>query len=132
MRASNDWLRPLLQRWEALNNAWQQQVLGYDQRRQQALLQRLGLPGGWQTLAWLLAGLSTLGLVLLTTLLLYQKREAPRRKYDSGSTRCGEPESTARRPEARWHSPPAWPGKPGNSPAAGPSHRILCPRSLRA
>ena len=77
MRASNDWLRPLLQRWEALNNAWQQQVLGYDQRRQQALLQRLGLPGGWQTLAWLLAGLSTLGLVLLTTLLLYQKRRTP-------------------------------------------------------
>ncbi len=77
MRASNDWLRPLLQRWEALNNAWQQQVLGYDQLRQQALLQRLGLPGGWQTLAWLLASLSALGLVLLTTLLLYQKRRTP-------------------------------------------------------
>ncbi len=77
MRAGTDWLRPLLRRWEALNNAWQQQVLGYDQLRQRDLLEKLGLPGGWQTLAWLLGGLSTLSLGLLALFLLHQRHKSP-------------------------------------------------------
>ena len=51
-----DWLRQLRYRWEAVNNAWNQKVLGYDEQRQRELLRHLGLPEGWQTLGWLLLG----------------------------------------------------------------------------
>ncbi|MCH2219257.1 MAG: DUF3488 and transglutaminase-like domain-containing protein, partial [Dechloromonas sp.] len=37
-----DWLRNLRYRWEAVNNAWNQHILGYDPQRQRELLSRLG------------------------------------------------------------------------------------------
>ncbi len=59
-----DWARGLRHRWEALNNAWNQHVLGYDLVQQRRLLQRLGMPdANWRELAALLAGLG--GLMLL-------------------------------------------------------------------
>ncbi|PKO39752.1 MAG: DUF3488 domain-containing protein [Betaproteobacteria bacterium HGW-Betaproteobacteria-4] len=46
-----DWIRTLRYRWEAINNAWNQSVLGYDPQRQREFLARLGLPDAdWRSL----------------------------------------------------------------------------------
>lgn len=72
-----DWLRGLRYRWEALNNAWNQQVLGYDPQRQRELLSRLGLPDtDWRSLAGILGAVCALLLAAITAWTLYQK---PRR-----------------------------------------------------
>ncbi|HRP22659.1 DUF3488 and transglutaminase-like domain-containing protein [Thauera sp.] len=42
-RADMAWLRDLRHQWEALSNAWNQRVLGYNPERQRELLARLGL-----------------------------------------------------------------------------------------
>ena len=53
------WLRALRDRWEFLGNAWNQWVLGYDQRRQQSLLRQLGLDTvDWRQLGALLLAAS--------------------------------------------------------------------------
>ncbi len=68
------WARQLQQRWEALNNQWNQWVLGYDQSRQQELLARLGFTdGNWRTLI-LLLGISTLVLLVGLSLWLFLPR----------------------------------------------------------
>lgn len=68
-----DWARGLRHRWEALNNAWNQHVLGYDLLQQRRLLRQLGLPDAdWRHLAGLLAGL---GGLLLLGLLLWASRQ---------------------------------------------------------
>lgn len=68
------WLRTLRHRWEAINNAWNQQVLGYDPKRQRELLARLGLPDtDWRSLATALALASGLLLGTLIAWTLYQK-----------------------------------------------------------
>jgi transglutaminase-like putative cysteine protease len=47
-----EWVRTLRYRWEAINNAWNQNILGYDPQRQRELLARLGLPDtDWRSLA---------------------------------------------------------------------------------
>lgn len=43
LRADMAWLRDLRHQWEALSNAWNQRVLGYNPERQRELLARLGL-----------------------------------------------------------------------------------------
>lgn len=43
IRADLDWIQPLRYRWEAVSNAWNQWVLGYDPGRQRQLLGMLGL-----------------------------------------------------------------------------------------
>lgn len=59
-------LRELRLNLDALTNAWNQWVLGYDQRLQLRLLERLGIDTpGWQSLTAMLAG----GLILLMLLL---------------------------------------------------------------
>lgn len=74
LQIRSTWLRSLRHRWEAINNAWNQQVIGYDLQRQRELLANLGLPNAdWQQLA----GLLTLGigalLAALTAWSLYHK-----------------------------------------------------------
>lgn len=55
LRADSPLLRRLRFRWEALGNAWNQWVLGYNSRRQFELLQKLGFPDAdWHTLISLL------------------------------------------------------------------------------
>jgi transglutaminase-like putative cysteine protease len=72
MRA--DWLRTLRHRWEAVNNAWNQQILGYDPQRQRELLSRLGLPDAdWQSMATTLGIICSLLLAAMTAWTLYQK-----------------------------------------------------------
>ncbi|MFZ2266486.1 MAG: DUF3488 and transglutaminase-like domain-containing protein [Azonexus sp.] len=69
-----DWIRSLRHRWEAINNAWNQQIIGYDPQRQRELLASLGLPdANWQKLAGLLGAACALLLALLTGWALYQR-----------------------------------------------------------
>lgn len=67
------WLRDLRHRWEAVSNAWNQQVLGYNPERQREFLARLGLGrGDVMTLVGALAGLSV---SLLASLYLWALRK---------------------------------------------------------
>lgn len=77
-----EWLRDLRQRWEALNNQWNQYVLGYDEFRQRNLLATLGLETvDWQTLAIFLGGsIATLLLALLAWTLRPQRSTDPARQ----------------------------------------------------
>lgn len=77
-----DWVTRNLARlrygWDALNNAWNQWVLGYNHERQRELLQRLGLLYfGWQGALAFLFG--TIGMVLaaVALYLLHQGRQRP-------------------------------------------------------
>ena len=69
-----DWLRKLRYRWEAVNNAWNQHILGYDPQRQRELLSRLGLPDtDWRSLATLLGIICSLLVAAMTAWTLYQR-----------------------------------------------------------
>ena len=66
------WLRDLRHRWEFLNNAWNQWVLGYDQDRQRQLLSRFGLDtSDWPRMALVLSIATG---ILLGTLLWWAHR----------------------------------------------------------
>jgi len=72
-------LQTVRQRWEALNNRWNQWVLDYTPARQRNLLESLGLVNvDWRTLALLMfgAGLLAMGAVALP-LLNWRQRPAP-------------------------------------------------------
>ena len=70
----SDWMRTLLFRWEAVNNAWNQYVLGYNPQRQRELLARLGLPDAdWRNLAAALAVICGALLLAVTRWTLYQR-----------------------------------------------------------
>lgn len=70
----SDWLRSVRHRWEAINNAWNQEVLGYNPERQRQLLSRLGLSdNNWQSLIVTLAGLSIAILLTITAWTLYHR-----------------------------------------------------------
>ncbi|MBS1145075.1 MAG: hypothetical protein H6R14_2481 [Proteobacteria bacterium] len=74
MRA--DWVRTLRYRWEAINNAWNQQVLGYDPDRQREVLARLGLVDtDWRSLAIALGSACGLLVAGLMAWALYQRPE---------------------------------------------------------
>lgn len=65
-RADIAWLRDMRFRWDAMTNAWNQWVLGYNPQRQRELLSRLGMRSpDWQTMTATLAalgGMATLGI----------------------------------------------------------------------
>ncbi|HEY6897511.1 MAG TPA: DUF3488 and DUF4129 domain-containing transglutaminase family protein [Rhodocyclaceae bacterium] len=94
-RPELDWLRSARYRWEAVSNAWNQWVLGYDNQRQMALLQRLGLESpDWRTLGALMAGLGgTLMLALAAWTLNQRQRIDPLlrqwRRFESKLVRAG-------------------------------------------
>ncbi|MDR2188327.1 MAG: DUF3488 and transglutaminase-like domain-containing protein [Azonexus sp.] len=76
LRAQTDWLRPLRYRWEALNNAWNQQVLGFDRERQRDLMARFGLPDAdWRNLA---AALGVATAILFAISLIWAMRQQRR------------------------------------------------------
>ncbi len=79
MQMHGGWLRDLRHRWEAINNTWNQQVLGYDAKRQLALLAQLGLPeADWRSLIIGLAVSCAVLLILIALWVLHQtKPEAP-------------------------------------------------------
>jgi len=75
MRADLTWLRALRDRVDAVTNAWNQWVIGYDDQRQQELLRRLGMTAPtWQNMGAALAMLSGLTLLALTAWSLRARR----------------------------------------------------------
>lgn len=61
MRIHAEWLKDLRFRWDALNNAWNQWILGYNVERQRELLRRLGMAQpDWRHLTVTLAVLTGL------------------------------------------------------------------------
>ncbi len=67
MRADLSWLRGLRYRLDAVTNAWNQWVLGYNPERQRELLRRFGMPSpDWQSMGATLAILSGLSMLALT------------------------------------------------------------------
>lgn len=69
LQRHGQWLREFRQRWEALNNVWNQYVIGYDISGQRRFLSRLGLDDNdWRRLAGLLA--ATVGGILAVLLLI--------------------------------------------------------------
>ena len=74
IRLRSDWVRTLLFRWEAVNNAWNQYVLGYNPQRQRELLSRLGLPDAdWRKLAAALAIICGALLLAVSAWTLHQR-----------------------------------------------------------
>jgi transglutaminase-like putative cysteine protease len=72
----SEWVRTLRYRWEAINNAWNQNVLGYDLERQRELLSRLGLPDtDWRSLAIALGSTCALLVAGLMAWALYKRPE---------------------------------------------------------
>lgn len=73
----SEWVTALRYRWEAINNAWNQHILGYDPQRQRDLLARLGLPeADWRSLTTLLGAICCLLVAALMTWAIIQR---PRR-----------------------------------------------------
>ncbi|MDR9435309.1 MAG: DUF3488 and transglutaminase-like domain-containing protein [Thiohalophilus sp.] len=66
------WLRSLHRAgyaWDAVNNRWQQWVVGYNQNRQNALLRALGLEDiDWRKLVFLLMAMVSLALLIIAAL----------------------------------------------------------------
>jgi transglutaminase-like putative cysteine protease len=76
-----DWIRTLRFRWEAIENAWNQHILGYNPERQRQLLARLGLPDAdWRKLAAIL-GVICGGLLLSVTAWTLYQRPHPDQAY---------------------------------------------------
>jgi transglutaminase-like putative cysteine protease len=99
-----DWLRGLRYRWWAVNNAWNQWVLGYDPRRQRDLLARLGMAApDWRKMTAALAVLSGTALLGLMALLLWRRpRLDPAQRQWQRLTRRLARHGLARRP---WEGP---------------------------
>lgn len=76
MRANMQWLRQFYLRWDAVNNRWNQWVLGYDQQRQMELLSRLtGNLVSWQEMVTgLFASVAVTVLVIAAVTLRKRRR----------------------------------------------------------
>ena len=74
LQLRSNWLRDVRYRWEAVNNAWNQHVLGYNNERQREFLSRLGVPDAdWRNLAALLAAACALLFVVVAAWALLQR-----------------------------------------------------------
>jgi transglutaminase-like putative cysteine protease len=73
-RKGFDWLREARFRWWAINNAWNQWVLGFNPERQLELLARLGMDSpDWRKMAAWLTGLTGFVLFILAAALLWRR-----------------------------------------------------------
>ncbi|GAB1425751.1 hypothetical protein MASR2M16_29850 [Thauera terpenica] len=71
--SQNNWARSVRLRWEALSNAWNQRVLGYNPDRQRELLAGLGIQGDD---VWVLAGtLMACASALMLALFIWASRK---------------------------------------------------------
>lgn len=75
IRADLDWLLAARHRWEAVGNAWNQWVLGYDPVRQRHLLGMLGMrEANWQQLAAAIFALSSAVIAALLAWVYFRPR----------------------------------------------------------
>jgi hypothetical protein len=94
-RIDIDWLRTMRNRWEAINNGWNQWVLGYNPERQRELLSRLGFKApDWRSMTATLAVLCGVTLLIISWWTLYQRNTADPaqrawRRYCAGLRRRG-------------------------------------------
>ncbi|MFN6961326.1 MAG: DUF3488 and DUF4129 domain-containing transglutaminase family protein [Rhodocyclaceae bacterium] len=73
-RPGFDWLRALRYRWWAINDAWNQWVLGFDPQRQRELLMRLGMASpDWRAMAAWLAASMALALLGLAAAMFWRR-----------------------------------------------------------
>lgn len=76
-RIDIDWLRAMRNRWEALNNGWNQWVLGYNPERQREVLSRLGFrEPDWRSMTATLAVLCGVTLLVISLWTLHQRNNA--------------------------------------------------------
>jgi transglutaminase-like putative cysteine protease len=69
------WLSHAFHRWDAITNAWNQWVLGYNPERQRSFLSRVGFDDAtWRTMAMVMLGTTVVVLLVLTALLLFNFR----------------------------------------------------------
>lgn len=72
--AGLDWLREMRFRWWAVNNAWNQWILGYDPKLQRELLEKIGMRSpDWRKMTAWLAGLCGAALLILTAAMLWRR-----------------------------------------------------------
>jgi hypothetical protein len=72
--AGLDWLREVRYRWWAVNNSWNQWILGYDPQRQRDFLEKLGMQApDWRKMTAALAVLCGAVLLALTGWMLYRR-----------------------------------------------------------
>lgn len=79
MRSDMHWLRQVYLRWDAVNNGWNQWVLGYDQQRQLELLSRLaGSQISWQDMVvGLMVAVGSIVLAVTAAMLRRKRRMDP-------------------------------------------------------
>jgi protein-glutamine gamma-glutamyltransferase len=99
-----EWLRELRFRWWAINNGWNQWVLGFNPERQLEVLARLGMESpDWRKMTAWLAGLTGLVLLILAGMLLWrQPRLEPAQRQWQHATRKLEKRGLPRR---AWEGP---------------------------
>ncbi|MBS0369892.1 MAG: DUF3488 domain-containing transglutaminase family protein [Proteobacteria bacterium] len=103
-RSDLAWLRTLRNQLDALDNRWNQWVLGYNPARQKALLSGMGIADAdWQTITALMAGACAVAMALLTAWAL-RRRTAADALDRNWSTFCKRL-SSAGLPRAAWESP---------------------------
>ncbi|MBS0545937.1 MAG: DUF3488 domain-containing transglutaminase family protein [Proteobacteria bacterium] len=104
MRQDLGWLRSLRHRWEALANAWDQRVLGYNPEKQRELLARLGFREvDWPQLVAMMsgAGLSLLGILMAWASWQRRTRDPLERSWQTFCNRLAR----AGHPRAPWEGP---------------------------
>lgn len=80
-RVDLDWLRQIRYRWEAINNNWNQWVLGYNPERQREVLSRFGLGNiDWRGMTVLLSARCALALLGIAIWTLWQRPRDPAQK----------------------------------------------------
>ena len=110
-RIDLDWLRQLRYRWEAVNNSWNQWVLGYNPDRQREVLSKLGLGDiDWRGMTALLATLCGIALLGITAWTLWQRPglEPAQRAWYRFCRRLTKQGVSAREP---WEGPLAYAGR---------------------
>jgi transglutaminase-like putative cysteine protease len=104
VRSKVAWLRGLRYRWEAIGNAWNQWVLGYNAQRQMELMQRLGIDNpDWKLLASLMA--SSAGLWLLWVVWRHFPKRQKRDALDRSWQRFCRKMAQLGLPREPWESP---------------------------
>lgn len=104
LRADMRWLRDLRHQWEAVSNAWNQHVLGYNPERQRELLERLGLSG--RGIAALVALLAAAVLAIFLALFAWATwRRRPRDPLQKAWARFCRKLGRAGLARARWEGP---------------------------